>query len=66
LRVIDIANPYQPREVGHYIPRPGAGERFAQSNDLFVDGRGLIYLLDRVRGLDILRHSPKATPSPNR
>lgn len=56
LRVMDISNPAKPREVGHYIPPPGRGARFAQSNDVFVDGRGLIYLIDRVNGLDILRH----------
>lgn len=55
LRVIDISNPDRPQEVGHYIPRPHRGERFAQSNDVFVDHRGMIYLIDRVRGLDILR-----------
>ncbi|MHB9096818.1 MAG: LVIVD repeat-containing protein [Syntrophales bacterium] len=55
LRVIDISNPYKPREAGHYIPQPGRGARFAESNDVFVDGRGLIYLIDRVSGLDILR-----------
>lgn len=57
LRVIDISNPYRPTEVGHYIPQPGQGTRFAQSNDVFVDERGLIYLIDRVSGLDILRLS---------
>ena len=55
LRVIDISNPYRPQEAGHYIPPPGPGARFAQSNDVFVDKRGLIYLIDRVSGLDILR-----------
>lgn len=57
LRVIDISNPYKPMEVAHFIPEPKSGARFAQSNDVFVDGRGLIYLIDRVRGLDILRLS---------
>jgi hypothetical protein len=57
LRVIDISNPYKPREVGHYIPQPGQGARFAESNDVFVDGGLIIYLIDRVNGLDILRHS---------
>jgi hypothetical protein len=55
LRVIDISDPYQPREVGHYIRKPGRGERFAQSNDVFVGEGGLIYVIDRVQGLDILR-----------
>jgi hypothetical protein len=42
-------------EVSHYIPKPGKGERYAQSNDVFVDHRGLIYLIDRIQGMDILR-----------
>jgi hypothetical protein len=56
LRVMDISNPYKPKEAGHYIPPPGRGARFAESNDVFVDKRGLIYLIDRVSGLDILRY----------
>lgn len=57
LRVIDISDPYRPREVGHYIQAPRRGARFAQSNDIFVDERGLIYVIDRINGLDILRLS---------
>lgn len=57
LRVVDLSNPCTPREVGHYIPKPGQGARFAESNDVFVDERGLIFLIDRANGLDILRHS---------
>ena len=55
LRVIDISNPYLPTEVGHYVPSPVKGNRFAMSNDVFVDARGLIYLIDRNDGLEILR-----------
>ena len=55
LRVIDIANPRRPTEVGRYLPRPAAGTRPPMTNDVFVDMRGLIYLLDRDNGLDILR-----------
>jgi len=55
LRVIDISNPYLPSEVGHYVPSPIKGNQFAMSNDVFVDGRGLIYLIDRNDGLEILR-----------
>jgi len=33
------------------------GSDRVQSNDVFVDGRGLIYLLDRVRGLNILERT---------
>jgi hypothetical protein len=55
LRVIDISNPYKPQEVGHYIPGPGRGEGYTQSNDVFLDQRDFIYLIDRNQGLDILR-----------
>ncbi|GAB4341402.1 MAG: hypothetical protein Kow0099_18100 [Candidatus Abyssubacteria bacterium] len=57
LRVIDISNPYEPEEIGHYVPEPVAGHDFPQSNDVFVDEQGLIYLIDRNNGLDILKFS---------
>lgn len=55
LRVIDISNPYRPEEVAHYVPGPAKGYSSAQTNDVFVDPKGLIYLIDRNRGLDIVR-----------
>jgi len=54
LRVVDIAQPHAPREVGHFLPDPPPGEKRVCSNDVFVDDRGLIYLIDRGRGLHIL------------
>ena len=54
LRIVDIADPQAPREVGHYIPEPAAGKACPQSNDVDVDERGLIYLGDRYNGFDIL------------
>jgi hypothetical protein len=55
LRIVDVADPYRPIEVARHVPpRPGGTP---QSNDVFVDARGLIYLIDRVNGLDILRFS---------
>ncbi|MBI4082561.1 MAG: RNA polymerase subunit sigma-70 [Candidatus Lambdaproteobacteria bacterium] len=54
LRIVDIADPMLPKEVGCFIPEPGQGQSVPQSNDVEVDGRGLIYLLDRLNGLDIL------------
>ncbi|MCS0503659.1 RNA polymerase subunit sigma-70 [Ancylobacter mangrovi] len=54
MRVIDLADPVAPREVGHYIPDPTAGHVAPQSNDVDVDPRGIVYLLDRDNGLDIL------------
>ncbi len=57
LRIIDIADPTLPREVGHFIPDPSAGFASPQSNDVDIDRRGLIYLLDRDQGLDILEYT---------
>ena len=54
LRIIDVADPYQPREVGHFIPEPVAGRAAPQSNDVILDQRGLIYVVDRHVGFDIL------------
>ncbi len=54
LRVIDVADPFKPREIAHYIPEPIGGEPSPQSNDVDVDANGLIYLLDRNAGFDIL------------
>ena len=37
------------------MPTPGAGQKIVQSNDVFVDkSRGLVFLIDRLNGLDIL------------
>ncbi|MGH7230919.1 MAG: LVIVD repeat-containing protein, partial [Nitrospiraceae bacterium] len=46
LRIVDIADPTKPKEVGYFIPPPGAGQKTVQSNDVFVDDQGLIYLID--------------------
>jgi hypothetical protein len=46
--------------VGYFIPTPGKGQKTVQSNDVFVDDAGLIYLLDRLNGLDILEYSGPA------
>src|SRR6266849_3528877 len=57
LRAVEIANPYRPEEVGNFMPAPGAGQKIVQSNDVFVDqARGLVYLIDRLNGLDILEY----------
>jgi len=54
LRIVDVADPRMPREFGYFIPEPRGGRPSPQSNDVEVDGRGLIYLADRNVGLDIL------------
>ncbi len=57
LRIVDIADPEAPEEVGWFIPAPGAGEETVQSNDVFVDEAGRIFLIDRLNGLDILEYT---------
>lgn len=54
LRVVDVADPFAPKEVAHFIPEPLGDEPSPQSNDVAVDANGLIYLLDRNCGLDVL------------
>jgi hypothetical protein len=62
LRIVGISDPFKPREVGHYIPVPaeksreGRGsKKVIQTNDVDLDGRGLIYITDRAgSGLHIL------------
>jgi hypothetical protein len=54
LRMVDIANPWRPEELGYYIPEPGQGQKVAQSNDVFATKDGLYYLVDRLGGFDIL------------
>jgi hypothetical protein len=58
LRIVDIADPVTPKEVGSFIPEPPAGFASSQANDVDTDSRGLIYLLDRNSGLDILEFEP--------
>jgi hypothetical protein len=58
LRAVDIGNPYAPAEIGHYVPHPGPGETRIHSNDVFLNRDGLIYLIDRFNGLDILEWTP--------
>ncbi len=54
LRIVDIADPAAPREVGHFIPEPAGGRPAPQTNDVILDERGLIYIVDRHVGFDVL------------
>ena len=54
LRIIDVADPASPSEIGYFIPEPTAGRPAPQSNDVALDARGLIYVIDRHVGFDIL------------
>ena len=63
VRVFDIENQFQPREIAFYVPqnpmrmmdpRPDR-PRVVQSCDCFVDRDGLMYLTDPNAGLNILQ-----------
>ncbi len=54
LRVLDLADPLLPQEVAWFMPERNPDGAAPQSNDVDVDDKGRIYLLDRVSGLDIL------------
>ncbi|WP_406858176.1 RNA polymerase subunit sigma-70 [Alsobacter sp. KACC 23698] len=56
LRVVDISNPEEPSEVGRYIPEPVGGNASPQTNDVDVDADGLIAIIDRNSGFDLLVH----------
>ena len=54
LRMIDITDPSKPREKGYFIPQPTTGKTTPWTNDVAKDDRGLIFVTDKVCGLDIL------------
>ena len=58
LRIVDVEDPSSPREVGYFIPEPVEGQAAPQSNDVMLDERGLIYMVDRNCGFDILEFRP--------
>lgn len=57
LRLVDFADPFNPQEVGSFVPHPAAGADRPSSNDVTIDSRGLVYLVDRVNGVDIIEAS---------
>jgi hypothetical protein len=67
LRVFDIRDAFQPKEVGYFVPpapekivdqRPNPA-KVIQSCDVFVDSNGLMYLTDTNAGLYILQYEGK-------
>jgi hypothetical protein len=58
LRIVDVADPAAPREAGYFIPEPAAGKVAPQTNDVDVDPYGLVYIVDRYSGFDILEFKP--------
>ena len=57
LRLVDISDPFAPKEAGYYVPNPQPGAERASSNDVTIDDRGIIYLVDRLGGVDIIESS---------
>jgi hypothetical protein len=70
MRVLDISDPFDMREVGHYVPattdrtvtRPGSlsepiEQKVIQTNDVDLDANGLAYTSDRAgTGLHIIEY----------
>ena len=52
VRVHDISNPFQPKEVAFYVPPGPPGSKFPsiQINDVYVDENRMIYAADRFAG----------------
>jgi hypothetical protein len=59
LRIVDWSDPFNPKEVGYYLPAGTPECPCPQSNDVFVDrATGLIYVSDRAGlGLHILEYT---------
>ena len=52
VRAFDVRDPFQPRELGFFVPPPppGSPAGAVQINDVYVDERGVIYAVDRHTG----------------
>jgi hypothetical protein len=57
LRIIDISDPAKPQERAYFIPKPGDGLAAPLTNDVFKDDRGLLWVTDKERGLDVIEYS---------
>jgi hypothetical protein len=59
LRVYDFSDATVPVEIAHWVGAPPLGQPVIQSNDLWVDDRGLVWVTDRIGGgLTVLEPEP--------
>jgi hypothetical protein len=74
VRVVDLSDPYNLKEVGYYIPKTNANSHAIskeqpvaiQINDVDIDHRGLAYATDRVgSGLFVLEYTGKKATTTN-
>lgn len=54
LRIVDVAQPDAPQEMAYFIPEPARGRAGPQTNDVDMDDRGILYLVDRGPRFDVL------------
>ena len=50
VRIHDISNPFQPKEVAYFIPSVPDSPKGCQINDVYVDEKGILYAIDRFKG----------------
>ena len=55
--MVDVSDPFSPKEVGFYEPDVPARYAMPSSNDVTVAPDGLIYLVDRQQGVSIIESS---------
>jgi len=56
LRMSGVGEPGNLKERGYVIPKPGDGVAAPLTNDVFKDDRGLLWVTDKERGLDVIEY----------
>jgi hypothetical protein len=51
VRVYDTSNPFQPEEVAYFVPQIPQGAPSNGINDVYVDEKGILYVVDRLKGV---------------
>lgn len=50
-RIIDFSDRYRPKELGYNIPGNTKKQKVIQTNDVYMDRYGLIYIVDRLESI---------------